>query len=181
MRDIGLVALMLLLFCACGGKDENTIEPDSATGGITQIRINEFLASNQYFLPDPDGQDEYDDWIEIYNAGDKAVDIGGLYITDNRSNRTRYRIPTTHPEKTTILPRGYLILWADSQLDQGALHVDFKLSSDGEDIGIYDEQGRVIDETTYPAQVPDVSTGRSLRDPNVWISFSVPTPGKVNQ
>jgi hypothetical protein len=59
--------------------------------------------------------------------------------------------------------------------------VDFKLSSDGEDIGIYDEQGRVIDETTYPAQVPDVSTGRSLRDPNVWISFSVPTPGKVNQ
>ena len=40
------------------------------------LAINEFLASNSSIL-DPQG--ESDDWIELYNYGDTAMDLGGMY------------------------------------------------------------------------------------------------------
>ena len=51
--------------------------------------INEFLASNNSTKPDPQGQ--YDDWIEIYNAGEEAIDAGGMHLTDNLGDRTKWR------------------------------------------------------------------------------------------
>src|SRR4030042_1877994 len=49
-------------------------------GGIPLV-INEVLASNSGGYTDPQGQD--DDWIEIYNAGSRAIDTGGMHLTDN--------------------------------------------------------------------------------------------------
>ncbi|HLB74410.1 MAG TPA: hypothetical protein VJJ98_10360, partial [Sedimentisphaerales bacterium] len=43
------------------------------------IVINEFLASNSNGATDPQGED--DDWIELYNRGEDAVDVGGMYMT----------------------------------------------------------------------------------------------------
>ena len=53
--------------------------------------INEFMASNNSSVPDPQGQ--YEDWIEIYNFGSSAIDIGGFYLTDDLSNPTKWQIP----------------------------------------------------------------------------------------
>ncbi|NOZ62418.1 MAG: lamin tail domain-containing protein [Calditrichaeota bacterium] len=47
----------------------------------SQIVINEFLAGNETINTDEDG--EYEDWIELYNAGDDAVDLTGFTITDD--------------------------------------------------------------------------------------------------
>ncbi len=44
--------------------------------GISLV-INEFAASNSYYVQDPQG--EYDDWIEIYNVGHEAIDVSGMY------------------------------------------------------------------------------------------------------
>ncbi|MDQ4139835.1 MAG: lamin tail domain-containing protein, partial [Bacteroidota bacterium] len=118
------------------------------------------MASNQTSFQDPASEGEYDDWIEIYNPGNEAVDLGGLFISDNKDFKTKHKIPTTDPAKTTIQPGGYLILWADSEMEQGELHVDFKLSADGEDLGIYTADGQVVDETTFGFQKTDVSAGR---------------------
>src|SRR4030042_1244411 len=43
--------------------------------------INEFMASNNSDSGISDPQGDYDDWIEIYNFGDTAIDIGGMYLT----------------------------------------------------------------------------------------------------
>ena len=145
------------------------------------LLINEFLASNDSCCTDENG--EYDDFIEIYNADDEAVDIGGMYITDGLDAPTTWQIPTTAPDTTTIDPGGFLLLWADKQSEQGILHVEIKLSGDGEQIGLFtsDATNNIpIDTLTYDAQTTDISKGRKPDGSNTWEFFTTPTPGASN-
>ena len=142
--------------------------------------INEFLASNDSCLADEFG--EYDDWIEIYNAGTTPVDIGGMYITDDLTNPTAWQIPTTAPELTTIQPGHFLLLWADKQPEQGVLHVNIKLSSGGEQIGLFASDGTTpIDTLTFGSQTTDISSGRYPDASNNWMTFDNPTPRFTNR
>ncbi|MEJ2543746.1 MAG: hypothetical protein P8Y99_06730, partial [Calditrichaceae bacterium] len=43
--------------------------------------INEFMASNLNWIADND--EDYEDWIEIYNPNDSSLNLAGFYITDN--------------------------------------------------------------------------------------------------
>ncbi len=141
--------------------------------------INEFMASNDSAYADENG--EYDDWIEIYNPGSEAIDIGGMYITDDLSDLTAWKIPTTDPQKTTIPAGGFLVLWADKQPEQGVLHVNIKLKGSGEQIGLTAPNGTtVIDSLTYPEQTTDVSMGRLPDGSDHWEYFQTPTPGASN-
>mgnify|MGYP003311443865 CR=1 FL=1 len=98
------------------------------------VVINEYLASNDACCTDENG--DYDDFIELYNGGSASVDVGGMYITDDLADPTAYQIPTTSPDSTTIAPGEFLLLWADKESEQGILHVQIKLSGDGEQIGL---------------------------------------------
>lgn len=143
--------------------------------------INEFMASNDFTIVDE--FDEADDWIEIYNAGNIAKDIGGMYFSDDPEDPTNSMIPDDQPEITTIPPGGYLIIWADKQPEQGPLHLaDVKLSGDGEDILMVDADGTtIVDSYTFGAQTTDVSEGRLPDGSDNWQFFTVPTPGASNQ
>jgi len=145
------------------------------------LYINEFLASNDSSatsLADENG--EYDDWIEIYNPGPDAVDVGGMFITDDLADLTNYQIPATAPDSTTIPPGGFLVLWADKQSEQGVLHVEIKLSSNGEQIGLVAPNGAVIDSLTFGPQTSNVSYGRNPDGGPDWQFFNTPTPGASN-
>jgi hypothetical protein len=93
--------------------------------------INEFMASNNNCTQDPQGQ--CDDWIEIYNYGVDAVDIGGMYLTDNLSDPVKWQIPINDPALTTIEPGGHLLIWADGDISDPGLHANFKLDVNGEE------------------------------------------------
>ncbi len=160
---------------ACSNETANF----SYTANLPELYINEFLASNNYILADDHG--EYDDWIEIYNPGTEAVDIGGYYITDDLTNTTLYQIPTTAPDSTTVPAGGYLILWADQDLSQGIRHINLKLSASGEAIGLYYSDGSSqIDAITFGAQTSDVSYGRTTDADSTWTTFCAPTPNAAN-
>ncbi len=145
---------------------------------ITGLFINEFSASNESINADEHG--DYEDWIEIYNFTGKPVDIGGLFITDSIGNPAKHRIPSTHPDSTTIPAYGYLVLWADNQEEQGVLHIDFKLARDGEQIGLagYDAM-YYIDSLTYGKQYRNSSVSRFPDAANQWTS-GLSTPGSEN-
>ena len=143
------------------------------------LYINEFLASNSTILADEFG--DFDDWVEIYNPGTTAVDIGGMYVTDDLLEPTQWQIPTTDATLTTIAPGGFLLLWFDKETDQGELHVDAKLSASGEDIGLIASDGiTVIDSYTFGAQLTDISEGRFPDGTNNWVFFGAPTPESSN-
>jgi len=143
------------------------------------IFINEFMASNDQTIADENG--EFDDWVEIYNAGDTSFDIGGKFVTDDLLEPNQWQIPTTDSELTTIPAGGYLIIWFDGDEDQGVLHVSPKLSGGGEQIGLYDADGIIpIDTLTYSEQTKDISEGRSPDGSIIFVKYSMPTPNEMN-
>ncbi len=153
-------------------------EPEEPT---TNLFINEFMASNDTAVADEFG--EYDDWIEIYNANDFEVNIGGMYITDDLTDPFAYQIADSVPEQTTIPAHGFLLLWADKQPEQGVLHVGIKLSSKGEQVGLVEMfQGNphFIDSLTFGEQTTDISYGRKDDGGDEWVYFSKSSPGETN-
>ncbi|MDH5251052.1 MAG: lamin tail domain-containing protein [Cyclobacteriaceae bacterium] len=151
------------------------------TDVLPSLFVNEFMAYNTTCCPDTDsGAEEFDDWIELYNAGPEAVDIGGMYMSDNKDNPFKYQIPADNPSATTIAAGGFLLLWADGKKSQGPLHLEFSLSNTGEDVGIYYIDGREIDAFSFGPQEEDKSLGRSSNGGNTWTTFTIPTPGLSN-
>jgi hypothetical protein len=76
--------------------DNGTATPGwSNTGGggpESGLYINEFMAENDTTIQDPDGEG-YPDWVEIYNAGTSAIELGGMYLTDDANDPTKWMIP----------------------------------------------------------------------------------------
>lgn len=151
------------------------------TDPLPQLVINEFMASNNTCCPDTDsGEEEFDDWIEIHNTGTTVVNIAGMYLSDDKDDPFGDKISSDDTDATTIPAGGYLVLWADGSTDQGALHLNFSLSADGEDIGLFYIDGRTIDTYTYEAQEGDISWGRTTAGGTTWAAMGNPTPGQTN-
>jgi hypothetical protein len=154
-----------------------------AAGWRTQgipLYINELLASNTRTNQDPQG--EHDDWIEIYNAGDEPIDIGGMYLTDDLSAPQKWHVPSEASQLTTVPARGHLLIWADGDVDDEGLHAGFSLSATGEEIALFDRDGTtLIDRIAFDAQEADVSFGRWPDGADSWQPFASPTPGAENQ
>ena len=163
--------LLLTLFSICSFLSVTVAQ-------APELFINEFVASNESGITDASG--EFVDWVEIYNAGNSAVDIGGMYVTDDLSAPTLWQIPTTDPATTTIQSGGFLILFFDKDTDEGVLHVDAKLGAGGEAIGLFASDGTAIDTYTFGPQLQDVSEGRTPDASANWDFFTSPTPGAAN-
>jgi hypothetical protein len=150
-------------------------------GNIT-LAINELMASNSSDGGFTDPQGDYDDWFEIYNFGDAAIDIGGMYLTDDLSESTKWQIPNNSPTNTTVSAHGYLLIWADNNINDGPLHVGFSLSKDGEQIGLFASNGiTIIDSIVYGEQVTNISYGRYPDAGDDLHFFTSPSPAAANQ
>jgi len=139
-----------------------------ATGDLV---INEFMASNSSTVLDLDGQS--DDWIELYNNTSGDISLYNMALSDDALNPSKWRFPDT-----TIAPNGFIIIWADNDIQTG-LHANFKLSSSGEDLILSNSDGTVLDSVSFGAQTADITTGRF---PNGTGNFQVlqPTFNAVN-
>ena len=109
------------------------------------------------------------------------IDIGGMYFSQNKKKPLGHLIPVTDPQLTTIPPGGFLLLWADGSPEQGALHLKFKLNQEGEYIGLFNKDGRMIDELKFGKQTANHSYGRASDGSGDWKEFSEPTPGVTNR
>lgn len=142
--------------------------------------INEFMASNSSTIRDPQGQ--YDDWIELYNAGPESLNAAGMYLTDDLDQPTKWRIPGIIRGAMMIPPGSYLLIWADGDTTDSGLHANFKLDADGEEIGLFDSDGStLIHSVAFPEQSPDISYGCYPDANDNWRFLSIPTPGAPNE
>jgi hypothetical protein len=146
--------------------------------------INEFLASNNEGLQDGFGVNS--DWIELYNAGDQAVDLGGYHLTDDRDELNQWTFPAA-----TILDAGeYLVVFAsgrDTVDPNGGLHTNFRIARGGESLALVNPAGQIVsgygmDAEGFPEQLIDTSYGRfvgrshtELVSPNSLAQLHVPT------
>ncbi|MBK8100122.1 MAG: CotH kinase family protein [Planctomycetes bacterium] len=139
------------------------------------IRINEVLAQNINGIVDELGQHE--DWLELYNDSNAAVDISGMWLSDNLS-QLKYQVPAG-----TVIPAfGTRKYWADEDGTQGATHVNFKLSSSGEAVVLYNAAGtHIVDVIEFGRQDPDVAIGRVVDGSSGWVTLPAPTPDTANR
>lgn len=181
VAKISLIVFMSTLLVRAQGQDPLILPGPS-------LKINEFMSSTMDKAGEVDvpsgralGEAPGDDWIEIYNAEDDPIDIGGMYLTDDLEEPMKWQIPDDSPGETTIGPKGYLLIWADGEPEQGPLHVDFGLKKAGEAIGLFDSDGTtLIDSIRYDQQVPNISFGRYPNAGQDWRFYNNPTPGAEN-
>lgn len=141
--------------------------------GHTQVVINELMASNTTTIEDPDF-DETADWFELYNSGDKAINLRGYYLTDNLNDPEKWKIN----DDIKIEANAYKIFWADGRDVED--HTSFKLSADGEELGLFSPDLTLLDDIIFTPQASDVSFGRNPLDPDEWVFFDEPTPNGEN-
>jgi hypothetical protein len=144
------------------------------------LYLNEWMAANTRTVADADAG-RYADWFELYNPGEVAVDLFGYRLTDDPTNAVKFVIP----RGWTIPARGYLLVWADEESHRNLtgtnLHVNFKLSRDGERIALHRPDGSLADAVEFGPQANDVSQGRWPDGAGgSFSSFTVPTPGSAN-
>ncbi len=141
------------------------------------VVINELMASNQSAVQDPQGQ--FEDWIELYNTADSAVDLSGLYLTDDNNSR-RWSIP-----QGTMMPAmSYLLVWADEDTtDVPGVHANFKLSKSGEAVLLYDTEAHnnvLLDSVSFGAQSDNISYGRIPNGSGPFVPLQPSSPGAIN-
>jgi hypothetical protein len=145
-----------------------TVNPTAST-----LRLNEILASNggsvNYFGTTPDV-------VELYNAGDAAMDLAGVRITDDLAAPDKFSFPAG----ASIPSRGYLAVYADSAATPG-YHLRFNLSQGGGQLHLFasaQEGGALLDSLSFGLQITDLSIGR-LAD-GTW-ALTQPTFGAANR
>ncbi|MBK9672856.1 MAG: CotH kinase family protein [Bacteroidetes bacterium] len=152
--------------------------PDTNFKYRKSIVINEINSTNKNVLKDP--YNENDDWIELYNPTNYPVDLEGYYLTDQFSNLTKYTFPSGSRE-TIIEPKGFLLIWADHQENQGILHTPFKLRSSGEVLILVAPDGNsIVDSLSFTNIPADVSYGRLPNGSDNFVQFNQPSPKASN-
>lgn len=139
---------------------------------ISDLYINEIMASNTNTIADEFG--DFNDWIEIYNNASTPADLAGLSITDDVTLPAKYLFPSGSAS-TVIAPGGFILVWADNTISQGALHTNFTLSPGGEYVGLYASNGELIDSLTYEALGPDESFGYNVEVDGELVFFEAGT------
>jgi len=124
-------------------------------------------------MPNPDtGQP---DWIELYNTTDRAIGLGGWFLSDDGDELTRYEIDAD----VTIPAGGYLVFYQDADFS-------FGLSRNGETVylssGLDGVLTGYLEEEKFDASETGVSMGRYLKSTGTYnfVPLSTPTPGAEN-
>jgi len=142
----------------------NQVQP---LGDPDQLKINEWLASGRALFDD--------DFVELYNPHTLPVALDGMSLTDNPvAQPGKHRIATL----SFVPAEGYTVFWANN--GNAPSELNFKLSANGEMIGLFDDQLNLVDQILYTSQTNDVSQGRMPNGEASYDFFELPTPGVVN-
>lgn len=163
-----------LLFLPTPGQPNNPGEL------IVPVSINEWMPSNVRVLKDP-ADLQFEDWFELYNRGTNTVDLSGYFLSDSSTNATKFQIPFGY----TVAPHGFLLVWANDETNQNQptntdLHVNFKMSKDGDSIALFTPNGVLLDAVTFGALSDNISGGRYPDGASALFVFGTPTPRSAN-
>ena len=117
------------------------------------------------------------DWVELHNGSDRAMDLSGYCLSDDGDNPGKWRI-----KALTIEPNGYAVIEADSDTvpDQQGV-AGFGISPTGETLLLSDSRGLVIDVFATGVLSASVTSGRVAGDAGIQRAFfHGPTRGKPN-
>ena len=145
--------------------------------GITPVCINEVSAANGIYV------NEYfkrNDWVELYNTTDKAIDVEGMYLSDDLVKPKKYQINGGKGITTIIPAHNYLVVWCDKLEPLTQLHTDFKLAAEGGDVILTAKDESWSNQLTYAQMNADQTVGRYPDGTADVILMNVPTIARAN-
>ncbi|MCK5852788.1 lamin tail domain-containing protein [bacterium] len=135
-------------------------------------------------FPSVELNDNFSDWIELYNSSPTSVNLMGWSLTDKSSNPDKWIFPDT-----TIPAGEYLVILCDGKNITSTtgsylfLHTNFKLSKEGEYLALYDNSSPRNFISGFPQEFPEQSFFHSYgwsSASNSYLYFSTSTPDKEN-
>ena len=114
----------------------------------------------------------------MYNYGSSSIELNGFYLTDNINRPDKYNLP-----QEIIQGGEHTFYWLDKDLNQGVNHAPFKLSSEGEELALFEKEGKywhLRDYVSFGSIENDVSYGRVFDGSHEWQFFQNPTPNSTN-
>jgi len=145
-----------------------------------QVTINEVQSRNASTIRDGDG--DTSDWIELFNPGGTAVDLGNWRISDSGNT-------FVVPAGTSIGAGEYLLIWASDKGDPsdpefpgpaGEIHANFRLSGEGELVSLTDATSCPIDQVPVPLLQQNDSFGITTQGTLGYFAPGLATPGGPN-
>ncbi len=144
-------------------------------GSASAVKINEWMANPS----------SGEDWFELWNPGTQPVSIGGYFLTDVLTDKTKS--PIRALSFLGASTNGYQRFWADSTPAAGANHANFRLNNGaaGEAIGFFSPAQVQVDAIGYTQPGLNVSEGRfpdgAPGAAGLWTRFpETPSPGDPN-
>ena len=124
---------------------------------VDRVMINEVSCNNR----------ETGDWVELYNATDERVNLGGWQFRDTRH---RFDLPAI-----VLPPKGYLLICQDSAavrrvhptIYRAISGLPFGLDKRHENLGLYTADGARVDHTSYRVPPQDSSFTLNLLLPDL--------------
>lgn len=133
-----------------------------------RLYVNEFMACNASYRFDPGYN--YNGWLEIYNSGPADINLKGYRFSDDPETPLRYTFSTDR----IVSAGAYEIIWCNSEITDAEGYA-FKANGNGGTLIISDPDGQKIEEIAYPAQLSNVSYGRTTDGGDEWNYFPTPS------
>jgi hypothetical protein len=140
--------------------------------GENDLVINEVMANNVLTVADQD--DEFEDWIELYNNSSYDISTDGMFLSDDASDIGKWTMPST-----IIEPGEYFTIWADGDTMQTGNHANFEFNGEGDSLWISYSDGSIIDSVYFGEQQTISSFGRYPNGTGSFVEM-LPTFGKEN-
>jgi len=142
------------------------IDNDTTPAALPGVQLNEILSVPVEIDWDQDGTaNELDEWIELYNAGTSAVDLGGWTLGAEKGSA-----PYLIPISVTLKPGAFLVLYRQE--------TGIALADGGDTVRLLETSGQLVDAVTFGPLDPDSSYNRS--EAGDWHTSWLPTPGAPN-
>ena len=134
-----------------------------------KISFNEYMTHNKRSHYISDGA--YYDWIELVNNSDKDLNLDGLYLTDDKRELNKFKLPDVVLKKNE-----YLVIYLTGGIKvDGYICANFKIGDN--DNVILSNNDKIVDEIKLVTLPNNVSYGKK---DNKWQYFTTGTPGKDN-
>ncbi|MBT8079594.1 MAG: CotH kinase family protein [Gammaproteobacteria bacterium] len=171
IRLATLLCASVFYLSACGGSDGGEVATANCDQGC--VRINEAVSTNSLHN---DQFGESPDWFELYNNGSETVELADYSLTDDPDIPDKW----VFPAGSTLGANQYLLIWASDRdtVVNGEHHTNFKISSEGEVLYLFDPRGRLVSELPVAGLRNGTSVGQSGSGAMAY--YDTPTPGSSN-
>ncbi len=151
--------------------EETPAEEAAPTISADTLVISEVVTSSRSSFIAPDGSAP--DWIELYNGSKASVSLSGLSLSDDPKEPGKYPLPGVNLDAGEYI----IILCDGKETEDGYAHASFRLSSDGDHLGLYSGATELI-ALDIPALGKDISYG--IDADGSYRYFAAATPAAEN-